>query len=102
MRDLTRPLFRHRDATERHIEVLSEEVERLSAQLPIVLNAIETQNAAAREFERSKRALTARLEEQTVLLAEVEARLAALEPETRDGSLDGRLSSATARICASG
>ena len=69
----------NRDRMEQ-IAQLWEQYEQLSQHLPIVLNAIATQNATAREFERvrSDFASIARLEEDEALIRDHEARLTTL------------------------
>ena len=43
------------------LEAQQQQIDQISHHLPVLLNAISTQNATAREFERYKRDLTARL-----------------------------------------
>jgi predicted SAM-dependent methyltransferase len=69
----------NRDRME-EIAQLWEQYEQLSQHLPIVLNAIATQNATAREFERARSdfAPSARLEQDEALIRDHEARLTTL------------------------
>ena len=61
------------------IRVDQQLADQLTAHLPVVLNAIETQNATAREFERQRRSFDARLAALEQGRAEMEPRLRSLD-----------------------
>ena len=75
---LLRPLFRPVIV---RLHYQQEQIDQLAQQLPLLLNAIATQNATAREFERYRRKLEARLEDAEAQVARLTELVAALEVE---------------------